>query len=456
MSKKQPVIIVGGGWAGLTTAVELTRNKIPVLLLESAKQLGGRARRVPFKDDIAPTEKNRNEPTALQSSVDNGQHILLGAYETTLDLLKTVGVKEKEAFRRSILVFNMKSKKYKNVKLRVGRLPAPFHFVKGLLTAKGLSAKEKISALRFNYQMTEQEFELKSDISCLQLLQNHKQSERIIKFVWQPLCVATLNTPIEEASAQIFLTTLRETFAHARRDSHFLFPRRDLSALFPDPAMEYIERHHGQIRLATKVTNIILENDNIVGVTAQDQVYESKYVVLATPFHITKRYLDAYTNLSKVSEQLSTLESRPICTVYLHYAKRVSMGQEMVGFTDCTSQWAINRSTVGQKGLISVIISGRGHHMSLDNAALANLVAEEIAGFFPRWPRPKHCMVIREKQATLSCGVDVSKGRPDNRTPVNGLWLAGDYVNTGLPATIESAVRSGTRCARDIINRILS
>jgi len=455
VSESKPVIIVGAGWAGIATAVELSRNKIPVILLESAKQVGGRARRVPFSSHAETASSHTaNKRLPHIASVDNGQHILLGAYETTLDLLKTVGMKEKVAFRRTLLHFNMLSQYTKNVKFRVGRLPAPFHLVKALLTAKGITAQDKIRALRFSHKMAEQDYEIDTDICCLDLLQSNQQSERIIKFIWQPLCLAALNTHVEEASAEIFLTTLRETFAHARRDSHFLFPRRDLSALFPDPAIDFIEQHRGQVKLATKVSTLNLENDKIVGVTTEASVYESKFVVLATPFHVSRRLMAPYSELADINQHLDTFETRPICTVYLQYPKRVSMGQEMVGFTDSISQWAVDRTTLKQKGLISVIISGSGNHMDLDNTELSLKVSTEMASFFPRWPKPVHTMVIREKQATFNSTVGINRIRPDIQTPIKGLWLAGDYVNTGLPATIEGAVRSGTRCAREIIKQL--
>ena len=126
------------------------------------------------------------------------------------------------------------------------------------------------------------------------------------------------------------------------------------------------------------------------------------------------------------------------------------MGREVTGFVDSLCQWAIDRSSCGNPGLISVVISGNGSHMNLSNDEIGARVNKEIQSFFPKWPKPKEMMVIREKFATFHSAVDIDRHRPGHRTEVQGLWLAGDFTDTRLPATLEGAVRSGIRCARDI------
>ena len=200
VKKMDPVIVVGGGWAGLAAAVELTRYEIPVTLLESAKQLGGRARRVQFSN------------TTKQHSIDNGQHLLIGAYDSTLSMLRTLGIQEEKVLHRKNMYLRMYSPITRNLHLRTGGLPTPLHLALGLLTATGLSLFDRIKALRFSAALAKSDYTLEKDETCLSLLQRHKQSKKLIKNIWEPLCLAALNTHIHGASAVIFLRVLRETF----------------------------------------------------------------------------------------------------------------------------------------------------------------------------------------------------------------------------------------------------
>lgn len=455
MPNQHGVIVVGAGWAGLAAAVELARHNIPVTLLESAKQVGGRARRTAFQDNYDKSTTAHPKPATQNEhsiSIDNGQHLLLGAYESILTLLRHMGVAEHKAFKRSHLYLHMLSPNQRSVHLSVGKLPAPLHLAQGILNASGISYREKFGCLAFSRAMAKRQFGLEQDMDCLSLLKSHGQSERSIKTIWEPLCLAALNCHPAEASAKIFLRTLKDSFTRNRADSQYLFPRCDLGSLFPDPAVDYIEHQGGHVRLASKVTDIYLQQDRVVGVGIGEQRLDTPYVILATPYPITRRLLSPHSILESLCGKLGRLESRPICTVYLQYPKRVSMGREITGFIDCLSQWAIDRSSCGNPGLIGVVISGNGPHMQLDNKELCQQVCRELQGFFPKWPKPEQMMVIREKQATFHSGVDVDTYRPGNRSAVNGLWLAGDYTDTGLPATLEGAVRSGILAAHDIIN----
>jgi uncharacterized protein with NAD-binding domain and iron-sulfur cluster len=264
------------------------------------------------------------------------------------------------------------------------------------------------------------------------------------------LCLAALNTHINDASAIVFLRMMRETFSYSRTDSNLLFTATDLGRSFPDPALEYIELNGGSVRLGQRVTGLIYEDHTITGVTTQDERIESPWVILATPHYTTAQLIATQPALEPLAQQLEQFETNPIVTVYLQYPEHVSMGAPMVGMVGTTAQWVMDRRICQQPGLISVIISGTGPHMDMDNDALTSLVAGEVAEQFPRWPSAEQTMVIREKRATFHCRPGINDIRPGNKTAINGLWLAGDYTNTELPATLESAVRSGVRSARGV------
>ncbi|WP_455365471.1 hydroxysqualene dehydroxylase HpnE [Kaarinaea lacus] len=458
MTKPKPVTVVGGGWAGLTTAVELVRHDIPVIVLESAKQLGGRARRVPFENNIyeyetveAHDERQNNND---KISVDNGQHLLLGAYDSTLDILHTVGVSEEDVLQREKLALNMRRRKGRNVTIKTSRLPAPLHIAWGLLFAAGLSLNDRIKALQFCRALMQMDFTLAKDESCEQLFRRFHQTSNVIKTVWEPLCIAALNTPIATASASIFLRILGEAFSNRRSESDLLFLKVDLGEAYPDQAVNYIEKYGGNVRLGQRVTELVIENQQIKGLKLANSELESEYVVLATPHFATQKLLTPHTGLAELTQQLTKFATQPIVTVYLQYPEHVTLKHNMVGLVDTTTQWIFDRRLYGQPGLMAVVISSSGSHMRLDNETLCAKVESEIAEFFPAWPKAQRRMVIREKRATFDCVSNCNSYRPSNKTPIQGLWLAGDYTNTDLPATLESAVRSGKRCAQSIIKTI--
>jgi squalene-associated FAD-dependent desaturase len=433
-----PVIVVGAGWSGLAAAAKLASHGIPVTLLESARQPGGRARRVAFAGH----------------GVDNGQHILLGAYHYTLELIDLLGLSINELFQRQPLHLHMQSPGQEPVDIRtVAGLPAPFHLGWGIWKAGGLTARERRHALGFSLRMTLAGFKLKRDIPVADLLRQHGQPQRVIETLWEPLCLAALNTPIDRASAQIYLNTLKRSFLFQRGDSDVLFPLQDLGKIIPDPAMQYIEDHYGHVCLSQRVLELNSAQDRITGVSTVNDTYEAPDVILATQHTASQRLLDA-TGMAdnRINHQL-TIATAPICTIYLQYDKSVCLPMPFIGMCGTTSQWLFDRSLCGQPGILAVVISAEGPHMKLDNDDLVRCVISEIADMFPDWPAPSDSMVIREKRATFCSEIDVETRRPGFITPLEGLWLAGDIVANGLPATLEGAVYNGMECARRIIEK---
>lgn len=436
------MIVVGGGWAGIAAAVELARHDIPLILLESAKQLGGRARSVQLDD----------------KHLDNGQHLLLGAYESVLTLLRHIGVREADVLQRMSLSLYWHRPNAKAVTFNTPRLPAPLHLLWALLSAKGLDLRERLAALRFCRALQASHFSLEQDCSVQALLQRHRQPPAVVQTLWEPLCLGALNTHLHEASAQIFVRTLGDSFRHARRDSDLLLTRKNLGAILPQPAMDFIELHHGHVRLGQRVTELQVSanegGQRIEAITIGEHTLPARQVILATPANITLGLTQRHDALQDISHRLQDLDTRPICTVYLQYPSHVRLGRWMHGSVNSLSQWVFDRGLYGQHGLMAVVISGEGAHMAWDNDTLCDAVEEELAAQFPRWPAPLSRHVIREKRATFASTVNINRVRPAAKTPVSGLWLAGDYTDTRLPATLEGAVRSGVRCAQQVIRSL--
>ncbi len=429
------MVIVGGGWAGLATAIELCAHKVPVTLLESARQLGGRARSIRSGDMV----------------VDNGQHLFLGAYQSLLSLMERIDVDHQQAFLRLPLTLKLLKRGKPSLHLRAPRLPAPWHLLGAIAGAHGLCLRDRIQALRFGRKLPTLRLSKAKDISVQALLHSEAQPPALIRKLWEPLCIATLNTPVNEASARIFVRVLRETFLGLRKHSDLLIPRQELSDLLPRPCTDYLERNKAHVEMGQRVTGLSINDDGVHAVSVRGRSIHASHVVLATPHVISRRLMSRHKPLQALCARLAELGNEPVTTLYLQYTPQTRLPEPVLGFENGLSQWLFDRRVCNQPGMMAVVISARGSHENMPDDELTARVAAELATSFPKWPAHQHSLLIREKRATFCSRAGIDCIRPANSTPVAGLWLAGDYTATGLPATLESAVRSGIETAHAIL-----
>lgn len=430
-----PVIIIGAGWAGLATAIELTRHGVPVTVLESAKSCGGRARRIDYQG----------------TQFDNGQHLLIGGYHQTLRLLKICGVDPLKVFKRAPLHFPFYGHGSKQRSIKLPRLPAPIHMSSGILLAKGMNWSTKWQLIAASLRFMLKGFKIKADCSVDELLQQVGQESATIKALWEPLCLATLNTPTHIASAEIFLKVLQDSFTRSHKDSDTLLAKCDLSSLFVEPAIRYIESHGGKIARSSRVTAIEVAKNSGLRVMLDERIIESQTVVLTTPPLQSAPLLDSIQPLQSLTGALQQFEYQPIITLYLQYDKTARLPHPFVGFDDSLTQWLFDRRHCGQPGLLAAVISAEGAHSSWSREQITRRVTEEVANHFPELGEISQSWLIHEKRATFAATVGINQLRPGNRTAVKGLWLAGDYTATGYPATLEGALISGVETARKIL-----
>lgn len=445
-----PVIIIGAGWAGLAAAVELTRQGHSVEVYESAKQAGGRARRVTFE--------NKN--------VDNGQHLLIGAYIECFRLFNIVGINPATHLKRLPLLLTVIDKSGIKLNLSAPALPAPLHLLYALLTAQGLSFKQRFAAIRFGLHLKFIHYRLKQDVSVKALLQKTKQPEILIRQLWEPLCLATMNTPISIASANVFIRVFKDAFTNKTKYADLLLPSVDLSALFPDAAISYIEKNGGVVHLKSRIEKIEIDNDKLTSITVKNnnesRTIAANNVIVATAPQNLNKVLSDSNILKPTQENLQQLHYEPIVTVYLQYPAEIKLSQAMIGLSSTISQWVFDRGAFTQHpGLISVVISSKNtdhpdlaDHMSMNDDTLAKVVHDEISVLFSKKTSFLTSFVIREKRATFSCTININKIRPKNETSIAGLVIAGDYTDTDYPATLEGAVRSGLSAAKLTQNNI--
>ena len=441
------VAVIGGGCAGLSAAAALVEKGFKVTLFEASSQLGGRARTVLVENN------------SLMHLLDNGQHILLGAYRETLALLHKVGVDEEKVFLRIPLqinlfstsrtpVFILKSAKY---------LPIPLNVLVGLITCKGLSLSELFTALKFVIFLKRIRFQISGDKALTLFLSEHNQSPKLIEMLWEPLCLAALNTPITIASTRIFLNVLKDSFSssslsNTKKNSDFLLPRLDLSQIIANPLAHYLQINGCEIKLNRRIRNLTPEANGF-NLETKDGLEFFSHVIIAVPPAKIEKIINAVPKLLNTYQQTMMFSYQPIYTIYLQYPPEFKLPNIMTGLNGTIGQWVFDRGQLcDQKGLIAVIVSASGSHQALSQDNLALQIAKEVQQVFPETPKPLWHKVIAEKRATFSCTPNLS--RPTNKTLQPKLYMAGDYTYADYPATIEGAVRSGIACANLVANNM--
>lgn len=421
-------IIVGGGWSGLAAAIELSQYDESIILLEAAKQLGGRARNTQWHD----------------LTLDNGQHILIGAYQQTLSLFDKMGLDPNTFFQRTPLDLTIHNPHYPSLRLRrQSWLPWPFSLLYNLIRDNGFAITQQL----FSLVRSASRFDEKQDKTVIDWLEQCRQSPRLIRQLWEPLCLATLNTPIQQASANIFAQTLVTIFQRAEY-SDLLLARCPLGNTLPYATARYLEQQGHIIELQSRVKKLLIEHNTVRGVELEKgKILAAENVILACQPENTARLINDHLNDS-------VLASFPICTVYLKFPTSVRLQQPVIGLSGGVSQWLFDRSAQ-TPGLMAVVISGPGEHETLSRQDLSEQVYQEIKPWLSDpVAQLESSLVIREKRATFASSVDIHRQRPNNRTEISGLWLAGDIVNNPYPATLEGAVSNGIQTARQLAEQL--
>ncbi|UXY15003.1 hydroxysqualene dehydroxylase HpnE [Chitiniphilus purpureus] len=418
--------VLGGGYAGMAAAVEAASRGARVTVLEAGRVLGGRARRVVLDG----------------RTLDNGQHLLIGAYRELLALMRRVGVDPARVLLRTPLDLNV----LPGFRMRCPAWPAPLHLAAALLSARGLALAEQWALTRAVLAARRGQWRCVPDLSVAAWLAQQRQSAALIARFWQPLTVAALNTPLGQASTQVLFNVLRDSLDGATSDSDFLFPRVDFSALLPDAAADWLALNGGAVELGTTVK--ALRRDP-AGWQVNDETRRFDGVICALPPH---RLAMALAEVAPaLAADVAAWAFQPIVTLYLEYP-RASLPQPMLGLSGGLVQWVFDHAhTHGRPDRIAVVLSAEGVHSQLARDELEAAVVAELDAAFG-WGRPDWLRSIAEKRATFACVPGLV--RPDNATPDPTLWLAGDYTAGDHPATLEGAVRSGLAAARGIMPRL--
>ena len=438
------VIVIGGGFAGLSAAADLASRGIGVLVLEARPSLGGRA--TAFKDP---------ETGEL---VDNGQHVLLGCYHETFTFLRRIGAAANVHIPASLEVTFI-DRAGRRTLLRCPPLPPPWHLFGGLMEWEAIGWKDRVAAFKLGRAIRiarrqalgrTRAIAASPGETVANWLIRNSQTERLREMLWEPLALAALNQSPRHAAAPFFARVLGEMFGSEPRDAAIALPTRPLHLTYAEPAREYIESNGGAVRVNAPA-RVRVEDRGVPRVYVREERIDAGAVIVAVPWFALSSVIEGRPpQLTAILDAADRTASSPIVTVNV-WLDRPVVDVPFLGLPGRTMQWLFDkRFAFGESAShLSLVSSGASEVVSKSNEELITLATTDIFDALPlaREARVLRATVIREKRATFSLALN-QPARPGSATRIRGLFLAGDWIDTGLPGTIESAVVSGHAAAR--------
>jgi squalene-associated FAD-dependent desaturase len=445
------VVVVGGGFAGFAAAIALQESRHDVVLHERRGILGGRA------------TSTRDAVTG--EDVDNGTHLMVGAYTSTLDLVRRAGAADLLAFQDDLRI-EWVGPHGRSV-LACPPLAAPLHLLAGIL---GLSVPASVKLQAARMALAVRFGPRPAGLTLDEYFRRCGQGAPARRLLWDPLALAILNEPVDRAAAVLFHRVFEEAFLRDRRSSRLVFPRRGWGVLVERLAA-YLESRGGSVRRGSRVEAIRVESGRAAGVDyarraptrgeiaagrpREPGVEPADAVVAAVPPQVLRALLPGEWRLRHPFAALERFSGSPIVSVEL-WLDRVVVDGPMLGLRDSEVEWVFDKGRLyGREGApqhLAFIVSAAYRSAGKPNADLVAAAVDALGRFFPSMAGAlvTRALVLREPSATFASRPELEPLRPAADTPISGLFLAGDWTSTGLPATIEGAVRSGRRAAERV------
>ncbi len=419
-------IVIGSGFAGLSAAVHLSSKGKTVQVLEASNKTGGRA--YSLKDKSTGT------------IIDNGQHIMMGCYNETLRFLRMIGA-ENNLITQNKLEVNFLLPHFHKVKFKADSRLYPLNLVSGLLRYKALSPLNRFRMLKFFFKLPLASDRDLSRMSVYDWLEQENQNEDIRKAFWEILAAGALNTSINKASAKVFCDILKEIFFKGNKASTIILPGEGLTETYCNNAVKFIKERGGSMLTGEQVNKLVVENNRLKAVlTNRRAVKEFKAVLSSVPYYSLKRILAA----DKLPPDPGFTYSS-ILTVHI-WLKENKLEKTFYGLLGSDIHWIFNHGTH-----LTLVRSDADELMDKSKEEVFELVKSELYKFcFIEEDDIADYRIIKEKRATFIPSNEILINRPGPSTSVKGLVIAGDWTNTGLPSTIESAVKSG-RLAAEVL-----
>ncbi len=429
------VCVIGGGWAGMAAAVAAAGRGHNVTVIESARTVGGRARAIPV-----------TLPDGSTATLDNGQHILIGAYSESLRLMRTVGVNPDQALLRLPLALVFPD----GQGLALPPLAPPLDAMLGIMRARGWTWTDKLALVKTALRWRANGFRCDATTSVAHLCA--PLGARLLAGFIEPLCISALNTPADRASGAVFLRVLQDALFGGPGSSNLLLPRCDLGALFPQAAANWLQARGHTVRIGQRVSDLHgtpdpaptpgwrVNGEPFDRVLLATAATDAARLVTATAQHQTDPTSDQATALRKWAATTAALQHEAITTVYAMASpgSHVPLARPMLalrGGATGPAQFVFDRGALGgPRGLLAFVVS-----VSVaERDALQQAVVKQAQAELGRAVEP--VQTVTEKRATFACTPGLQRPAM-NIAP--GLLACGDYVDGPYPATLEGAVRSG-------------
>ena len=432
------IAVIGGGFAGCAAAFRLTQAGHSVELFEAKPYLGGRA--------------HSYREAKTETTLDNGQHILMGCYHRTLELIEALGNDDRlEKHQRLDLSF-VSAQKGRSI-LRSSSLPPPFHLLLGLFGFREITHADRWGIINFPRRANRQPPKSGEDTQAW--LERLAQTPGSIRALWEPFCLAALNAPTQNADAKLFWEVTRQALFGSAKDAAIYFDKHGLSNLVHPELGAFLQATSGQLHLAQPIESLRYDESNhrvtsLILKNGQERFFDQ--VVLAVPWTAAAKLLPASDHATTLARSLLP---GPILGVHL-WTDRPLTADLITGFLDSPLHWVFDRTSTlpsGAKGhLYAAVISAVGELIDQTGKELVELILHEIHRLLPesRSAVVTHHLVYKSRDATFHGERGKPLARPRAVTTVENLFLAGDWTETGLPATIEGAAVSGFQAAETI------
>jgi hydroxysqualene dehydroxylase len=425
------VIVIGGGVAGLRAAVDLSGRGARVSVLEAKAVLGGRA-------------SSFNDPQTGER-VDNGQHVLVGCYHEAFKFLAMIGTADRVRLQPNLDV-EFVDRAGARSRLLCPSLPAPINLLAGLLDWTAIGWADRLSAMRMAKIPPASPFE-----TVEQWLINNGQTARLREMLWEPLALAALNQSARVATAPPFARVLRGMFGGDARDAALGLPLVPLDELFAEPARRFVEERGGEVRVGSPA-KVVLDGGSVAGVDARGERLHARAVICAVPWHaLPDLFVGDTAPIGAVLRAAAATQASPIVSVNL-WLDRPVLQSPFLGLPGRSMQWVFDKQQLFEgTSHVTMVSSGAEAVMGVANDVLTQEALHDLREALPerRAARVLRATVVRERRATFSLALG-QPPRPHCRTEIAGLFLAGDWIDTGLPATIEGAAVSGRMAAEAV------
>lgn len=436
------VAVIGGGLAGLAASIALADCGVHVSLLEKQPRLGGRA-----TSYLLPSGE----------SIDNCQHVTLRCCTNLEDLYRRIGVSNKIRYYDRLAFAGANGDR---AFIEPSRLPAPFHLFPSFAAFRLLNARDKFVIARALFRIVRAGGRpvFADGTTMLAWLRDQKQTKTAIDHFWRVILVSALNEELDRTDAAYGIAVLWKAFLSNSTAFGIGIPVVPLSDLYA-PAFERINRSGGTARTKCGVAELRICNSDIVGMR-QDSGSEltADYYIAAIPFDRLLKVLPPDVRMKSPFGDLTKFHGSPITGIHLWFDRTV-MSEPFLTSLDHTIQWIFNKTallaqTPAQAGQYLQVVISASHTLSeRSQQDITDLCRRELGLLLPATAEAKltRAVVIRENAATFSPVPGVDAWRPGAGTPIRNLFLAGDWVQTGWPATMESAVRSGYQAAEMVL-----